>query len=181
MTTTTKISFAIVALLAFSLAGVFGLKIFKERNDRIQTELIEKQKKEQQFEDYQKEMKDKKEIAAILKGLDKTIGGKIESIDQNEKSFVVDLDPLGSHQRYTIHTTQKTEFKMTYVDTKIVDPYAEETESQFEVTEKEFDIDFKELKEAVDAQVEFAKRIDIDSEEQLIASKVNVMYFKIIE
>jgi len=181
MTTTAKICLAVVALLVFTLAGVFGLRIFKQRNDRIQTGLIEKQKKEQEFKEYQEAMKEKKEIAAIKNGLDKMIGGKIESIDKNEKSFVVDLDALGSHQRYTIHTTEKTEFKITYIDTKIVDENAEETEDRAEETEAKFDANFDQLKEQVDVQIEFSKRLDIDKEKKLTATKVNAVYFKTIE
>jgi len=174
-------------LLAFFIVVVFlataflFVRISNQRKQELETSLVNKQKQEELEKERQKKLAEKKEIEDIKQGLDKTIGGKIESINQDDNSFVLDLDPLGNHQRYTIQTTGQTQYRMTYVDTKILDPNAEQPEQQEEVTETEFEIQFDQLKEGADAIVEFAKRIDPDKEEKLEAIKVNAVYYKIIK
>ena len=174
-------------LLAFFIVVVFAataflfVRIQSQKKQELETSLLNKQKQEQLEQERQKKLAKKKEIEEMMKGWDKTIGGKIDSINQDEKTFVIDLDPLGNHQIYAIQTDDRTEIKMTYVDTRIVNPDAEEVQDQVEVTETEFEIDFSQLKEGADAQVEFAKRLDLEKEEKLEATKVNAIYYKLIE
>jgi hypothetical protein len=174
------IFFVVLGLLVLANAGIFVYFSMQNKEKELQTALIAQQQEQEKIEE-QKKQAEKQEIEDIKKGLDKTIGGRIESIDQGEKSFVIDLDPLGSHQRYTILTSDNTEFKMIYVDAKIVDPEAEALGAAERVEEKNFEIEFDRLETGAEAQIEFDKRIDINNKKPLTASKVRIIYHKIFE
>ncbi|MEA2007027.1 MAG: hypothetical protein U9O20_02615 [Patescibacteria group bacterium] len=175
-----KVLIVVLVTLVVVNLGVFVCFLMQNKERDVQTAIIAQQQKEENKE-RQKKQAEKREIEDIKKGLDKTIGGKIESIDLDRKNFVVDLDVFGNHKRYTIYVDEGTELKMTYIDSRIVKPNEEGLESSEQVTEKIFDIEFDELKVGVDAHIKFAKRLDIDKEDILTATKVNAIYYKIIE
>ena len=176
MTVTTKISFSIIVLLVFSLAAVFALNIFKERNDRLQTALIEKQKEEQEYQEYKKGMKDKKEIAAIKRGEMKMLTGVIEDI--KDDMLVIDIDPLGKHKRYQIKVIDKTGYHLMKNE-KVYEHHEldDEGDPVYNIETNFTPSSFDSLEIGKMIEVHFKQRIDVDSAKELIARKIVIFNF----
>ena len=177
MTVVTKISIAVITLLAFSLAAVFALQIY-QKNNRLQTELIEKQQQEKADKEYEMGIKEKKDIAAMMRGEMKMLTGVIEKIEKENKKIVIDIDHLGKQEEYTISISGKAKYFILEIDqsNNQSGSMSEENDisgSDFELIMSE--TDFDELEVGQNVEVQFAKRVDLESQPDLVAQKVMIL------
>ena len=113
-----------------------------------------------------------KEKIAMQKGYSKMIAGQIESIDETDKSLVINVDPFGSNQTYEISTNENTRYLMmkeALVDEAELDEegfVASLAEPEISLTKFEF------VEAGQSAEVHFSQRIDLDSAPKLTAQRI---------
>ena len=119
-----------------------------------------------------KALDQEREERAMRAGLSKMIAGRIESIDKDQKSFVVDIDPLGDHKTYVISTVNGTGYLMManedFTDQATI---GEEIIREPEMTKTEF----KFLEVGRSVEVHFVQRIDVDIASRLVAQKIVIL------
>src|SRR4030043_2020290 len=133
------------------------------------------------FKSYQ--TPEERERQAIKDGLKKTLPGEIAEIDSAHKLFVVDLDPLGKHELYTIHTNKKTTFLVraySLPETKNKSYFPGENMGIPSLTE-ERPVDFNYLKTGMNIEVNFSKRINVDTTKTLTAETVIITEINVLK
>lgn len=53
---------------------------------------------------------EEREVEDIIEGKLRMIGGEVVEVNYDEKFFVLDRDPLGKSEKYTIYINKNTEF-----------------------------------------------------------------------
>jgi len=124
---------------------------------------------------------DELEKKAILAGLDRLVGGVVVSINWGGKNFVIDRDPLGVHKTNIIKVKNSTEFFLIrYVpilgesEIKIGNRISESNIVGMKTELQPFS--FKDLKEGMQVEAHFEKRIDLERAE-LVASRIDVVEY----
>jgi len=167
---------ALFIVVVFASTAYFFVRVNNQRNGRLQTALVEKQKQANADREYAKEMKKQKDIAAIKRGDMKMLTGYIEEIKDDE--IMIDIDPLGKHENYKINVHEKTTYQI--LSNEIVYENNEFNENGDLVTENEITIsksDFSMLKKGKMIEIHFKKRVDVDVEKELVASRIVIFNF----
>lgn len=115
------------------------------------------------------------EEKAMRAGLSRMIAGRIESIDKDQRSFVVNIDPYGDNKTYTILTANNTGYSMMYEDP--IDPEAiDEEDFAGNIREPEMiETEFEFIEVGRSAEVHFAQRMDLDTASKLVAQKIVIL------
>ena len=121
------------------------------------------------------------DIEAIQAGKIEMFGGRIESVDHTDGSFVLDVDPLGGHKRYTIYVDGRTEFNLFYPAKLILSAEEQESINFTEVDESMYSeprtepTTFDALVAGGDVDVYFKEFLYVDAEDRLVATRVVVV------
>ena len=178
MTKQVKISIGIVLLLAFANATVFLMGFLDKRQNDLQTSIIQKQQNEETERKYNKDMDEKREIAAILRGEKKLLEGIVKNIDEENKKLVIDIDPLGKQKKYSISIREDAKYFI--LENKPIEYQVEQNSNEDEFPGSDYittitDAQFEYIELGQYIEVQFAQRVDIDSGVNLIAKKVTII------
>ena len=104
--------------------------------------------------------------------------GEIVEVDDGAKNFVIDIDPLGSHEKYIIYINKKTKFSiLTYIYQSNADESAAglDSDEEVNVSMQYSPADFKAVTKSSHAEVYLSNWIDGGKRgQQLIAESVNI-------
>jgi len=169
---------AIFILVVFVATAYLFVRINNQRNGRLQTALIEKQQQEEKEREYQKEIKIQKDIAAMMRGEKKVLEGVVENINKSNKKLVIDIDPLGKQKQYSISISKNVKYFI--LELKPLEAQVEPESNQENLQGNEYktvikNAQFDNIKLGQYVEVQFAKRIDVDSGAELIARKVTIL------
>ncbi len=118
---------------------------------------------------------------AVLAGKIEMFGGYIESVDHNADTFVLDIDPLGEHKRYTITLNRSTQFFVYYPPKSIVPEEELITRTpgdrqEMPLSEPRTETASRDVLQAgANADVYFGAFLYVDSASRLVADKVVIV------
>lgn len=119
---------------------------------------------------------EEKDIEAMKKGWMDMIGGQIAEIDSQGKTFILDIDPYGKHEKYKIYTDKNTGFsiftRIATINPNIVGVPPEESTT---VETKTVPASFESLQKDMQVSVYFDERIDFRKAWRLKATKVVIL------
>lgn len=121
--------------------------------------------------------KGKHSVEMMKEGYMKMLTGEIIEIDNKAKSFVMDTDPLGNHEKYIIYTDEKTKFSILTYDYKAnTEEELAELENEIEISMEYSPADFNAITPSSQAEVYLNNWIDDSKKgQQLIAERVNIV------
>jgi len=168
----------IVLTLIIVILIVFIFVLMKRNSDYVKQN---NQKEGLVSEETSREQENKEgdfNLEMIKNGYVKMLTGEVSEVNNDAKNFIIDIDPLGKHKKFTIHTNEKTEFSiLTHTSKESADEDISKHNDEMDISEEYSPADFSNITELSNVTVtlsEWAENVNDDSQ-PLVAEKIYII------
>jgi len=169
-----NIRIIILAVATIILAAVVFV-VIKQNSDHVGQKNQKQEAVSKETLRKQKEKEGKRSLEMIKKGYVKMLTGEVVKVDSGAKNFIIDIDPLGKHEKYVVYVNEKTKFSVLSTEGSV-----SEVDNEIEVPKKSSPADFSDLTELSQVNVTLNKWVENihninDGNQQLVAEKVDII------